>query len=59
MKVTKYCRFLTIPDYPRCKRIADNVLKSEGLKINLENGIDKIKKKCDIIIDIKTLELIS
>ena len=27
-------------------------------KINLENGIDKIKKKCDIIIDIKTLELI-
>ena len=58
MKVTKYCRFLTIPDYPRSRRIAENVLKSEGLKINLENGIDKIKKKCDIIIDIKTLELI-
>ncbi len=58
LNITKYCRFLTIPDYPRSRRIADKVLKSEGLKINLENGIDKIKKKCDIIIDVKTLELI-
>lgn len=57
-KITKYTRFLTVPDYPRCNRLADSILKSEGLRINIENSIDKIKKKCDIILDLKTLELI-
>lgn len=58
IKLTKYCRFLTIPDYPRTRRLADSILRREGLKINLENTIDKINKKCDIIVDIKTLGLI-
>lgn len=57
-KISKYCRFLTIPDYPRCRRLADSILRDEGLKINLENSLDKFKKKCDIIVDVKTLELI-
>ena len=58
LKITQYCRFLTVPDYPRCKRLAEHVFRTEGLKINLENTLDKIKKKCDIIIDMETLELI-
>ena len=58
MRITKYCRFLTIPHYPRCRRLAEHIIRTEGLKINLENTIDKIKKKCDIIVDVKTLGLI-
>lgn len=58
LKISKYCRFLTIPDYPRCRRLAEHILNTEGLKINLENTIDKIHKKCDIIIDVNTLETI-
>jgi len=57
--VSKYCRFLTLPDYPRTRRVADFVLKNNGLKINLENTIEKIIKKCDIILNVKNLELTS
>lgn len=56
--ISKYCRFLSVPDYPRMRRVAESILRTEGLKINLENTIDKMKKKCDIIIDMKTLEMI-
>ena len=59
LKIAKYCRFLTIPDYPRCRRVAENVLKSNGLKINLENTLEKVNKKCDIILNVKNLELTS
>ena len=57
LNVSKYCRFLTLPNYPRCRRIADRVLKSNGLQINLENSLEKVREKCDIILDTKNLEL--
>jgi len=59
LRVAKYCRFLTLPDYPRCRRLAETVLKNNGLQINLENTLEKVKKKCDIILNVKNLELMS
>ena len=59
LKIAKFCRFLTLPDYPRCRRIGESVLKNNGLQINLENTLEKVEKKCDIILDVKTLELTS
>lgn len=59
VRIAKYCRFLTIPAYPRCRRLAENVLKNNGLQINLENTLEKINKKCDIILNVKNLELTS
>lgn len=59
LPIAKYCRFLSLPNYPRCRRIADTVLKNNGLQINLENSIEKISKKCDIILNVKNLELTS
>lgn len=59
LKVAKFCRFLTIPAYPRSRRVAEKVLNSNGLQINLENSIAKIREKCDIILDVKNLELSS
>ena len=57
LNVAKYCRFLTLPDYPRARRVGDRILNANGLQINLENSIEKIKEKCDIILDISNLEL--
>ena len=48
---------LTLPDFPRSRRVGDRILNTNGLQINLENSIEKIKEKCDIILDIKNLEL--
>lgn len=59
LSIAKFCRFLTLPDYPRCRRVAETVLKNNGLQINLENTLEKVEKKCDIILDVKTLELTS
>lgn len=59
IQIAKYCRFLAIPDYPRCRRVADMVLRNNGLQINLENAIEKIRKKSDIVLDVKNLELTS
>ena len=57
LKIAKYCRFLTLPNYPRCKRVAKKVLNENGLQINIENSLAKIKEKCDSILDVKNLEL--
>lgn len=57
IKIAKYCRFMTIPAYPRCRRVAEKVLSINGLQINLENSIEKIREKCDIILDIENLVL--
>jgi len=57
LNVAKYCRFMTIPNYPRCRRVSERILNTNGLQINLENSIEKIKEKCDIILDISNLEL--
>jgi len=59
LPVAKYCRFLSLPNYPRCRRMSDNVLKNNGLQINLENTLEKINKKCDIILNVENLELTS
>ena len=59
VQIAKYCRFLSLPDYPRCRRLAEIVLKNNGLQINLENTLEKIVKKCDIIFNVKNLELTS
>lgn len=59
LRIAKYCRFLSIPNYPRCRRLAESVLKNNGLQINLENTLEKIYKKCDIILNVKNLELTS
>ncbi len=59
LNIAKYCRFLSIPDYPRCRRVAETILKNNGLQINLENTLEKIFKKCDIILNVKNLELTS
>lgn len=59
INVSKYCRFLTLPDYPRCRRVAEYVLKSNGLQINLENTLEKVIKKCDIILNVRNLEISS
>lgn len=58
LKVSKYCKFLTLPNYPRCRRLAELVLNSNGLQINLENTLEKVIKKCDIILNMKNLEFI-
>jgi len=52
LKICKYSRFLTILNYRNCNKIQEKVLDLNGLTINIENSIEKIKKKCDIIIDI-------
>ena len=52
MKVCNYAKFITILDYRNSGRIQDKILDFNGLTINIENSIEKIKKKCDIIIDI-------
>lgn len=57
LPIIKYCRFLSLPDYPRCRRLADYALKNNGLQINLENTLEKINKKCDIILNVENLEL--
>ena len=59
VKVARFCRFLTLPNYPRCRRVAEFVFYNNGLQINLENTLEKITKKCDIILDVENLELTS
>lgn len=35
------------------------ILRNNGLQINLENAIEKIREKSDIVLDVKNLELTS
>jgi len=52
LNVCRYSKFLTIANYRNSSRIQEKILDLNGLTINIENSIEKIKKKCDIIIDI-------
>ena len=52
-----YCRKLTVPNYPRCRRLADKIMRLNGLKINLENTLAKFEKKCDSIINVNNLKI--
>lgn len=57
MRIAPVCKFLSLPDYPRTRRVSDRVMRENGLKVNIENSLDKIEKKCDIILDVGTLEI--
>ena len=52
LKICKYTKFMTILNLVGRDRIANKVLRENGLVLNIENSIEKIRKKCDIIIDI-------
>jgi hypothetical protein len=52
LNVCKYARFLSVINYRNSDRLQEKILDFNGLTINIENSIEKIEKKCDIIIDI-------
>ena len=52
LNVCRYARFLTILNCRNSSRLQEKILDFNGLTINIENSIEKIEKKCDIIIDI-------
>ena len=52
-----YCKNICVPRYPRCRRLADKIMRLNGLKINLENSLAKFQKKCDSIINVNNLKI--
>ncbi|MBP3285126.1 MAG: hypothetical protein J6M02_06460 [Clostridia bacterium] len=52
-----FCRTLSVPAYPRCRRLSEKIMRQNGLKINLENSLAKIEKKCDSIINVSNLKI--
>lgn len=52
-----YCKNICVPSYPRCRRLADKIMRLNGLKINLENSLAKFEKKCDSIINVNNLKI--
>jgi len=56
-EVCIYCRNLFVPAYPRCRRLSDRIMRQNGLKINLENSLAKMEKKCDSIINVSNLKI--
>jgi hypothetical protein len=57
-EVCVYARFITIPNCINSEEISKNIFKYNGIIINIEKDIEKICKKCDIIIDIEKCEII-
>ena len=57
-EVCVYARFITIKACINSEEIAKNIFDLNGIIINIEKDIEKICKKCDIIIDIKNCEII-
>ena len=55
-KICVYARFITIPNCINREEICKNIFEFNGIIINVEKDIDKICKKCDIIIDVKKCE---
>ena len=56
-EVCVYTRFITILDCINSEEISENIFKFNGIIINIEKDVEKICKKCDIIIDVKKCEL--
>ena len=52
-----YARFITIPECINSKEICENIFDLNGIIINIEKDIEKICKKCDIIIDVNKCEV--
>lgn len=56
-EICVYARFITIPNCINSEEISKNIFELNGIIINIEKDIEKICKKCDIIIDIKNCEV--
>jgi hypothetical protein len=52
IRICRYARFLSIPKLSRSNNVAEKIFNLNGLRVNIENSIEKILKKCDIIIDV-------
>lgn len=50
-EVCSYARFITIPNRINSLEISKKIFDLNGIIINIEKDIEKICKKCDIIID--------
>ena len=57
-EICVYARFITISDCINKEEIIKNIFDLNGIVINIEKDIEKICKKCDIIIDIEKCEII-
>ena len=57
-EVCVYARFITIYDCINSEEISKNIFELNGIIINIEKDIEKICKKCDIIIDVKKCNVI-
>ena len=53
-----YARFITITNCINSEEIAKNIFDLNGIIINIEKDIEKICKKCDIIIDMKNAKIV-
>lgn len=56
-EICVYARFITISECVNSNEILQNIFDYNGIIINIEKNIDKIYKKCDIIIDIEKCEV--
>ncbi len=52
LKLCKFSKFLTILKYRNSDRIVEKVLDTNGLVIDVESDIEKIKQRCEIVIDL-------
>lgn len=57
-EICVYARFITISNCINSEEISKNIFDLNGIIINIEKDIEKICKKCDIIIDIEKCEII-
>ena len=58
-EVCVYARFITIANCINSEEISRNIFNLNGIIINIEKDIEKICKKCDIIIDIKNCQIVN
>jgi len=56
-EICVYARFITIPNCINSEEISKDMLKFNGIIINIEKYIEKIYEKCDIIIDVKKCQI--
>lgn len=57
-EICVYSRFITISDCANSKEISEKIFEHNGIIINIEKYVDKIYKKCDIIIDINKCQMV-
>ena len=52
LKLCKFSKFLTMLKYRNSSKLVEKVLDNEGLIINVENNEQRIRKGCDILLDL-------